>query len=63
MPTRRTYTAALEAEAVLEVLSGIKSQAELAREHRLEPDLIELETAVSGERCQRVRSTVPTTLL
>ena len=40
MPTRRTYTSAFKAQIVLEVLSGIKSQAELAREHRLKPDLI-----------------------
>lgn len=40
MPTRRTFSAAFKAQVVLEVLSGIKSQAELAREHRLKPDLI-----------------------
>lgn len=40
MPTRRTFTAAFKAQVVLEVLSGTKSQAELAREHRLKPDLI-----------------------
>jgi len=40
MPTRRTYTAAFKAQVVLEVLSGIKSQAELGREHRLKADLI-----------------------
>jgi transposase len=40
MPTRRTFSAAFKAQVVLEVLSGIKSQAELAREHQLKPDLI-----------------------
>lgn len=40
MPTRRKFSAAFKAQAVLEVLSGAKSQAELAREHRLKPDLI-----------------------
>jgi transposase len=40
MPRHRTFTAAFKAQVVLEVLSGIKSQAELAREHRLKPDLI-----------------------
>jgi transposase len=40
MPTRRTFSAAFKAQVVLEVLSGIKSQAQLAREHQLKPDLI-----------------------
>ena len=40
MPTHRTFSSAFKAQVVLEVLSGSKSQAELAREHRLKPDLI-----------------------
>jgi putative transposase len=63
MPRHRTFTAAFKAQVVLEVLSGIKSQAELAREHRLKPDLITrwkrqfLENAVA---CSRSR--IPTML-
>jgi len=40
MGTHRTFSSAFKAQVVLEVLSGSKSQAELAREHRLKPDLI-----------------------
>lgn len=40
MPTHRTFSAAFKAQVVLEVLSGSRSQAELAREHQLKPDLI-----------------------
>lgn len=40
MPTHRTFSADFKAQVVLEVLSGAKTQAELAREHRLKPDLI-----------------------
>jgi transposase len=40
MPTHRTFSSAFKAQVVLEVLSGSKTQAELAREHRLKPDLI-----------------------
>jgi transposase-like protein len=37
---RRTFTAEFKAQAVLEVLSGLKSQAEVARQHKLKPELI-----------------------
>lgn len=40
MATHRTFSSAFKAQVVLEVLSGSKTQAELAREHRLKPDLI-----------------------
>jgi transposase len=40
MPTHRTFSAAFKAQVVLEVLSGSRSQVELAREHQLKPDLI-----------------------
>ena len=40
MPTHRTFSSTFKAQVVLEVLSGSKTQAELAREHRLKPDLI-----------------------
>src|SRR4051795_10664662 len=37
---RRSFTPQLKAQVVLEVLSGLKSQAEVARQHRLKPELI-----------------------
>jgi transposase len=40
MPTHRTFSSTFKAQVVLEVLSGSKTQADLAREHRLKPDLI-----------------------
>lgn len=40
MPAHRTFSPAFKAQVVLEILSGTKTQAELAREHRLKPDLI-----------------------
>ena len=40
MPTHRTFSSTFKAQVVLEVLSGSKTQSELAREHRLKPDLI-----------------------
>ena len=40
MLTHRTFSSTFKAQVVLEVLSGSKTQAELAREHRLKPDLI-----------------------
>ena len=35
MPYRRKFTAALKAQAVLELLSGAKSSVELCREHQM----------------------------
>lgn len=40
MAAHRTFSSAFKAQVVLEILSGAKTQAELAREHRLKPDLI-----------------------
>lgn len=40
MPTHRRFSSTFKAQVVQEVLSGSKTQAELAREHRLRPDLI-----------------------
>ena len=40
MPTHRTFSSEFKVQVVLELLSGSKSQAELAREHRLKPDTI-----------------------
>jgi len=40
MSTHRTFSGDFKAQVVLEILSGSKSQAELAREHQLKPDTI-----------------------
>ncbi|MGH2537770.1 MAG: transposase [Candidatus Promineifilaceae bacterium] len=40
MTKRRQDTAAFTARVVLEIISGAKSQAELARQHGIEPDVI-----------------------
>jgi transposase-like protein len=40
MTKRRKYTAQFKAQVVLEIISGAKSQAELARQHGIKPDLI-----------------------
>jgi transposase-like protein len=37
---RRSFTAEFKARVVLEVLSGLKSQAGVARQHKLKPELI-----------------------
>ena len=40
MAKRRQFTAAFKAQVVLELLSGSKSVAEAAREHRVKPEII-----------------------
>jgi len=40
MTKRRRFTAAFKAQVVLELLSGGKSVAEVAREHRVKPDIV-----------------------
>jgi transposase-like protein len=40
MTTHRKFTSTFKAQVVLEVLSGSKTQADLAREHQIKPDLI-----------------------
>ena len=37
---RRSFTAEFKAQVVLEILAGLKSQAEVARRHKLKPELI-----------------------
>ncbi len=50
---RRSFTAEFKAQVVLEVLSSLKSQAEVARQHKLKPELItrwkEIALVNSGE--------------
>ena len=40
MAKRRTFTAEFEARVVLEALSGVKSAAEICREHNTKPQLL-----------------------
>ncbi len=40
MARRRQFTAAFKAQVVLELLSGNKSVAEAAREHRVKPEIV-----------------------
>lgn len=40
MVKRRKYSATFKAQVVLEIISGAKSQAEVAREHRIKPDIL-----------------------
>lgn len=40
MVKRRRFTSEFKARVVLEILSGAKTQAEVAREHRIKPDLL-----------------------
>ena len=37
---RRSFTPQFKAQVVLEILTGLKSQAEVARQHKLRPELI-----------------------
>ena len=37
---RRSFTPQFKAQVVLEVLAGLKSPSEIARQHKLKPDLI-----------------------
>ena len=47
---RRAFTPQFKAQIVLEVLSGLKSQAEVARQHKLKPELVARwkDTALDG---------------
>ena len=40
MAKRRTFTAEFKARVVLEVISGMKSAAEICREHNIKPPLL-----------------------
>jgi transposase len=40
MAKRRKYSPEFKAQVVLEIISGAKTQAEIARQHRIKPDLI-----------------------
>jgi transposase-like protein len=40
MTKRRKFKPEFKAQVVLEIISGAKTQAEIARQHRIKPDLI-----------------------
>lgn len=40
MTKRRKYTPEFKAQVVLEIISGAKTQGEVARQHRIKPDVI-----------------------
>ena len=40
MVNRRSFTATFKTQVVLETLSGAKTQAKIAREHHIKPDLL-----------------------
>lgn len=40
MAKRRSFSAAFKTEVVLEMISGTKSQAEIARQHGIKPNLL-----------------------
>lgn len=40
MAKRRTFTPEFKTKVVLEVLSGVKTQAEVCREHQLKPQVV-----------------------
>jgi len=40
MTKRRKYSPEFKAQVVLEIISGAKTQAEIARQHRIKPDLL-----------------------
>lgn len=54
---RRSFTSQFKSQVVLEVLGGLKSQAEVARQHKLKPELIARwkEVALKGLRPQGQR--------
>ena len=41
MAKRRQFTSEFKASVVLEVLSGVKTTAEVCREHRLQPQVVD----------------------
>ncbi len=47
---RRSFTAEFKAQVVLELLTGLSSQAEVARRHKLNPEVVARwkETALEG---------------
>jgi len=59
MVKRRTFTPEFKAQVVLEELSGLKSKAEICREHRLKPEVFSRWRAELVERAPEIFATQP----
>ena len=59
MSKRRTFTPEFKAQVVLEELTGLKSKAEICREHRLKPEVFSRWRAQFLERAAEIFATQP----
>ena len=59
MSKRRTFTPDFKAQVVLEELTGLKSKAEVCREHRLKPEVFSRWRAELVERAPEIFATQP----
>ena len=59
MVKRRTFTPEFKARLVLEELSGVKSPAEICREHKLKPQVFFRWKAEFVERAPEIFATTP----
>ena len=57
MPRRRTFTPEFKARVVLEDLTGVKSAAEICRDHRLSPQVLSRWKAEFLERAPEIFAT------
>ncbi len=59
MSKRRTFTSDFKARVVLEELTGVKSKAEICREHRLKPQVFSRWGVEFLERAPEIFATQP----
>ena len=59
MSKRRTFTSDFKARVVLEELTGIKSKAEICREHQLKPQIFSRWRAEFLDRAPEIFATKP----
>jgi len=59
MSKRRTFTSDFKARVVLEELTGIKSKAEICREHQLKPQIFSRWRAEFLDRAPEILATKP----
>lgn len=59
MSERRTFRPEFKAQVVLEELSGLKTKAEICREHRLKPEVFSRWRAEFLERAPEIFATRP----
>ena len=59
MPKRRTFTSDFKARVVLEELTGVKSKAEICREHQLKPQIFSRWRAEFLDRAPEIFATKP----